>query len=64
MFSGLPLSCPTGIEFYPQGSEEGVSEGKALPEALRIKLVELNRFGERVAVFYGDGKWERLCIES
>ena len=32
--------------------------------ALRIKLVELNRFGETVAVFYGDCKRERRCVES
>ena len=52
------------IEFYPQGSEEGVTESKTLPEALRIKLVELSRFQERVEVFYGDCKWERVCVES
>jgi hypothetical protein len=32
--------------------------------ALRIKLVELNRFGETVAVFYGDCKRERQGVES
>ena len=30
--------------------------------AWRIKLVELNRFGEMVAAFYGNCKWETAAL--